>query len=41
MKIERDREIAEIAKSLIGAGMDIDFISKHTGLSPKEIEKLK
>lgn len=37
---KQDRNI-EIAKSLLSAGMDIGFVSKHTGLSVEEIEKLK
>ena len=36
-----DKRNIEIAKSLLGAGMDIEFIAKHTGLSPESIEKLK
>ena len=37
---KQDEKI-EIAKSLLSAGMDIGFVSKHTGLSVEEIEKLK
>ncbi len=31
----------ETAKNLLGLGVDIDIISKSTGLSIEEIEKLK
>lgn len=39
-KGEKNKSV-EIAKSLINAGMSIDFVSKHTGLSKGEIEVLK
>jgi predicted transposase/invertase (TIGR01784 family) len=41
MKIERDREIAKVAKNLIGMNLPVEQISQATGLSSKEIEKLK
>ena len=31
----------EIAKSLLQAKMDVNFVAKHTGLSEEEIQKLK
>ena len=31
----------EIDKSLLSSGMDIGFVSKHTGLSEEETQKLK
>ena len=35
-----EREI-EIARNLLNSGMDVEFVSRNTGLSEKEIEKLK
>ncbi len=37
----KQSEKIEIAKSLLGSGMDINFIAKHTGLLIEEIEQLK
>lgn len=39
-KGKHDREI-EIAKSLLKAGMNSDFIKQHTGLTEEEIQKLR
>lgn len=39
-KGRNEREI-EIAKSLLSSGMDIDFVSKHTGLTEDEIQNLR
>ena len=36
----RSEEKKEIAKSLKDSGMDFSFITKHTGLTTKEIEAL-
>jgi hypothetical protein len=35
---KRDREIA---KSLLGDGLDINFVSKHSKLSVEEVKKIK
>ena len=41
MEKGKQSEKVEIAKSLLDDGMNINFISKHTGLTINEIENLK
>lgn len=41
LKIGIDKGKLEMAKNLVSAGVDINLIAKTSGLSVKEIEKLK